>query len=972
MPGISLGELVLQWADPLGASSNDYDLFLVDTNGDVLASSTDTQDGTQDPIEVISTESIVEDARVVVVKASGADRFLRLQTFGGRFDIATAGNTYGHAAAENAIGVAAVAVDDAGGAGGVFDGTESVETYSSDGPRRVFFESDGTAITPGDFSSSGGKVLQKPDLAAGTCVSTATPGFTYFCGTSAAAPHAAAMGALLLEAAGGPARLTLAQLRAGMTGAALDIEAEGVDRDSGAGIVMAPGAVDAVDVAAADRNRAPTVASVVADRTVMPGSNAITIALASTFSDPDGDTLTYTTASSDRGELRQRERVGPRGPRLGIELRAHRLRLLRRRRGIQRRRRRRAGRPLVRHRQGELRHGLGLRHGGGRRAGRDARLVLRARSSYWDLETSGVRVGVGEDDANDNGVIDGAESHHVGVAGMTTAELQGPTDYTGIYASWNVDVDGSPARVNPRAPRSPSPGRSTVAGPAVTLSVSDASATEGDAVEFTVSLSSASGQEVQVSYRPHVGSGDTATSDDFSDWPGGVALFSPGSTSVTVSVSTTDDSVEEEDETFTLTLSSPTNATLGDATATGTIIDDDAAPLTAAFTNVPSSHDGENAFRFTLTFSEDVGGLSYKTLRDTAFDVTGGSVKNASRRTPGSNKSWNIDVDPGGYGAVKIVLPETTNCNASGAICTGDGRPLSRSLSATVAGPVGISVADASVEEAAGASLAFVVTLSRAASGTVTVDYSTADGSAQAGADYTAASGTVSFQAGESSKTIQVAILDDSHDEEEETLTLTLSNASGGRLTDSEATGTIENHDPLPRALLARFGRTAAVHVVEQVEERIEAPRTPGLDGRFAGRDLRPGMEPGAALSFFNQLGGGVTGVNPGGHGSMAGSSAVGAGSLGMRGLAGGAPTGAMGHVAGLGGPAGRMAAAAVSGNGRSGSELYQMGLGGGDLLTGSSFAMNRETRHGGILSVWSRGAEVALLRARRRAVAER
>ena len=61
-------------------------------------------------------------------------------------------------------------------------------------------------------------------------------------------------------------------------------------------------------------------------------------------------------------------------------------------------------------------------------------------------------------------------------------------------------------------------------------------------------------------------------------------------------------------------------------------------------------------------------------------------------------------------------------------------------------------------------------------------------------------------------------------------MTLTLSNASGGRITDSEATGTIENRDP--RALLARFGRTAAVHVVEHVEERLQAPRAPGFRNR--------------------------------------------------------------------------------------------------------------------------------------------
>ena len=64
----------------------------------------------------------------------------------------------------------------------------------------------------------------------------------------------------------------------------------------------------------------------------------------------------------------------------------------------------------------------------------------RAQSAYWNLETSGVRVGVGEDDANDNGVIDGTERLRLGVGGKTTAELQTPTDYTGIYETWNVEL----------------------------------------------------------------------------------------------------------------------------------------------------------------------------------------------------------------------------------------------------------------------------------------------------------------------------------------------------------------------------------------------------------------------------------------------------------------------------------------------------------------------------------------------------
>jgi len=128
-----------------------------------------------------------------------------------------------------------------------------------------------------------------------------------------------------------------------------------------------------------------------------------------------------------------------------------------------------------------------------------------------------------------------------------------------------------------------------------------------------------------------------------------------------------------------------------------------------------------------------------------------------------------------------------------------------------------ISVADASATEAAGASVAFAVTLSSAfttAGHQMTVDYATANGSATAGADYTATSGTLTFAAGETSKTVSVPILDDSHDEGDETFTLRLSNAAGARIGDAEATGTIENTDLIPAALLARFGRATAEQVV--------------------------------------------------------------------------------------------------------------------------------------------------------------
>ena len=109
-----------------------------------------------------------------------------------------------------------------------------------------------------------------------------------------------------------------------------------------------------------------------------------------------------------------------------------------------------------------------------------------------------------------------------------------------------------------------------------------------------------------------------------------------------------------------------------------------------------------------------------------------------------------------------------------------DGRRLSNAIGRVIGGPPSLSVADARVEEAANAVLDFAVSLSRAATETVTVNYATSDGTATAGSDYTEASGTLTFAAGETAKTVSVTVLDDSHDEGEETLRLTLSNVSGG------------------------------------------------------------------------------------------------------------------------------------------------------------------------------------------------
>ena len=149
-----------------------------------------------------------------------------------------AGRSFGHNGGENTITVAAVNVSTAGG--GAFTGgaANPVETYSSDGPRRIFYNPYGTAITPGNvlFGTGGGRDLQKPDVTAADCVTTTTPGFTSFCGTSAAAPHAAAIAALLKSAPNNP---STGQALSAMFATALDVNPTGRDQNAGVGIVMA-------------------------------------------------------------------------------------------------------------------------------------------------------------------------------------------------------------------------------------------------------------------------------------------------------------------------------------------------------------------------------------------------------------------------------------------------------------------------------------------------------------------------------------------------------------------------------------------------------------------------------------------------------------------------------------------------------------------------------------------------------------
>ena len=200
-----------------------------------------------------------------------------------------------------------------------------------------------------------------------------------------------------------------------------------------------------------------------------------------------------------------------------------------------------------------------------------------------------------------------------------------------------------------------------------------------------------------------------------------------------------------------------------------------------------------------------------------------------------------ITLQPGdGYqvgvaASVCVSIPDSETLEATP--CPDDGDTAGPDSPAGDA-PVSIAVQDARAIEGVEETISFEVTLSAAASEPVTVDWSTADGTATAGEDYVASSGTLTFAAEDMAQAIEVTVLDDAHDEGSETFALHLSNAVGAELADAEATGTIANSDPMPRAWLGRFGRTAWEHTLGAVDERLRSARVPASRATIAGRNV--------------------------------------------------------------------------------------------------------------------------------------
>jgi hypothetical protein len=340
--------------------------------------------------------------------------------------------------------------------------------------------------------------------------------------------------------------------------------------------------------------------------------------------------------------------------------------------------------------------------------------------------------------------------------------------------------------------------------PAVSMSINDVSVTEGNSgttnAVLTVTLSGAAGQTVTANYATANGTA-TAGSDYVAQ--SGNLTFTAGQTSKTIAIVVNGDTSVEPNETFVVNLTNPAGATLADGQGQVTIVNDDLPALSINDMSSTEGNSGTKGFAFTVslsTASSSTVTVSYGTADGTAtagsdYVAQSGTLSFTAGQTSKTitiTINGDTTVEPNETFVVNLSSPSGATIaggQGQGTITNDDTPPLPT-----------LSINDVSDTEgnSGGKSLAFVVTLSAASSSAVTVNYATADGTATAGSDYVAQSGTLSFAAGQTSKAITITISGDTTVESNETFVVNLSSPSGATIADGQGQGTITNDDTAP------------------------------------------------------------------------------------------------------------------------------------------------------------------------------
>ena len=356
------------------------------------------------------------------------------------------------------------------------------------------------------------------------------------------------------------------------------------------------------------------------------------------------------------------------------------------------------------------------------------------------------------------------------------------------------------------------------------VSIGNTTVTEGNTgtvtATFDVTLSATSAQTVTVGYATADGTA-IAPADYVSK--SGTVTFPPGTTTQPITVQVNGDTLDEPAETFRVDLSAPANATIDDGQGQATVTDDDVAgviQLSSATYSV-----GEAAGLATITVTRAGGAASgvtvhYQTANGTAgpldYTAASGTLTFAAGQ---SSLTFTVPIqnDP---------LDEPNETVMLSLSSPGGGAVLGGTTSATLTivdddvpgGPFGFSLAAYSAGEGSGSAV-IAVTRTGSTTSAGAVSFATADGTAIAGADYTASSGMLTFGPGEKSKTFSVAISDDTAGEDDETVNLVLSAPFGGALgSRSKAVLTIKENEAVlqlsaPTFTIGESGPAAVITV---------------------------------------------------------------------------------------------------------------------------------------------------------------
>ena len=342
------------------------------------------------------------------------------------------------------------------------------------------------------------------------------------------------------------------------------------------------------------------------------------------------------------------------------------------------------------------------------------------------------------------------------------------------------------------------------AGTLPALSINDVTLAEGHsgttAATFNVTLSPPTTETVTVSFDTL--NGTASAGSDYAAHSGTVT-FAAGESLKTVTILVDGDIAVEGNETFFVNLSAPSGATIADGEGQGTITNDDLPTLAINDVTVTEGNAGTTSATFSVTLSPaatETVTVAFATANGTASagsDYVAGSSTltfNAGETVKAVTVTVNGDTMPEANEAFFVNLSAPSGATLAdtqglGTITNDDLPTLSINDVTVLEGPSGT------------ANATFNVTLSPAATETVTVAFATADGTATAGSDYVAGSGTLTFTAGQTVKTVVVTVNGDTASEANEMFFVNLSAPSGATISDTQGIGMITDDDWTPQAV---------------------------------------------------------------------------------------------------------------------------------------------------------------------------